>query len=82
MRAEFQRLNAVLWLEDAANHCCPLELSTIGGVVYQNKQKFVRKMAYGKVANRSLRSSALAASPSSGVTPKISCTVRRVELWV
>jgi len=32
--------------------------------------------------NRSLRSTALAASPSSGVTPKISCTVRRVELWV
>ncbi len=32
--------------------------------------------------NRSLRSVAFAASPRNGVTPKISCTVRSVELWV
>ena len=31
---------------------------------------------------RSLRSIALAASPSKGVTWKISCNVRSVELWV
>jgi hypothetical protein len=82
MRAEFQRLMPCPWPEDAANHFCPIELSTIWGAVYQGKLKSTGKPVYGKVANRSLRSSALAASPSSGVTPKISCIVRRVELWV
>ena len=38
--------------------------------------------AYGKLTNRSLKSVALAAPPSSGVTPKISSTVRSVELCV
>src|SRR2546425_1452714 len=37
---------------------------------------------YGKLMNRSRKSVAFAASPSSGVTPKISSTVRSVELWV
>src|SRR5437588_805812 len=35
-----------------------------------------------KFANRSLRSVAFAASPSSGPTPKISCSVRSRELCV
>ena len=37
---------------------------------------------YGKLTNRSLKSVALAASPRSGVTPKISWSERNVELWV
>ncbi len=37
---------------------------------------------YGKLTNRSLKSVAFAASPSIGVTPKISSIVRSVELWV
>ena len=38
--------------------------------------------AYGKVRNRSRKSVALAASPSHGLTPKISSRVRSVELCV
>src|SRR5437879_253906 len=37
---------------------------------------------YGKLTNRSLKSVALAASPRSGVTPKISWSERNAELWV
>src|SRR5439155_348202 len=37
---------------------------------------------YGKLRNRSLKSVAFAASPSIGLTPKISSTVRSVEQWV
>jgi len=37
---------------------------------------------YGKAVNRALRSVWLAASPSSGLTPKISSMVRSVELCV
>ncbi len=36
----------------------------------------------GRLTNRSLKSVALAAPPSRGVTPKISSTVRSVELCV
>src|SRR5437667_9420754 len=39
-------------------------------------------LSYGKLTNRLLKSDAFAASPSSGLTPKISSTVRSVELWV
>ena len=39
-------------------------------------------LSYGKLTNRSLKSVAFAASPSIGLTPKISSTVRSVELWV
>src|SRR2546427_5036116 len=40
------------------------------------------RTVYGKLTNRSLKSVAFAASPSIGVTPKISSIVRSVELWV
>ena len=39
------------------------------------------RAVYGKLTNRSLRSVAFAASRIIGVTPKISCIVRSVELW-
>jgi len=40
------------------------------------------RAVYGKLTNRSRKSVAFPASPSSGVTPKISSIVRSVELWV
>jgi len=40
------------------------------------------RAVYGKLVNRSRKSVAFAASRSIGVTPKISWTVRSVELWV
>ena len=41
-----------------------------------------QRTVYGKVTNRSLKAVAFAASPSIGITPKISSIVRSVELWV
>ena len=38
------------------------------------------RTVYGKLTNRSRKSVAFAAAPSIGVTPKISSTVRSVEL--
>ena len=40
------------------------------------------RAVYGRLTNRSLKSVAFAAPPSSGLTPKISSTVRSVELCV
>jgi len=41
-----------------------------------------RRLTQGKLRKRSPRFVALAASPRSGVTAKISCTLRSIELWV
>src|SRR5207249_1653090 len=41
----------------------------------------VPRTVYGKLTNRSRKSEAVAASRSIGVMPKISWTVRSVELW-
>ncbi len=43
---------------------------------------FLCRRAQGSAVNRSRRSVARRASPSSGRTPQISCTVRRRELCV
>src|SRR5438093_10744582 len=56
----------------------PLAMASGGGLHPCSGPRAV----YGKLTNRSRKSVALAAPPSIGVvTPKISCTVRSVELW-
>lgn len=62
----------------------PASISLLSGAVRVSVQPRLRAACYGFLgmapgANRSERSSALAASASSGPTPKISCMVRKSE---
>src|SRR5439155_21303035 len=69
-----------VWQRAARRVPPPLEMASGGGLRGAHEPPGPRAV-YGKLTNRSLKSVAFAAPPSIGVTPKISSTVRSVELW-